>query len=51
MDKKITVLEVKKADYSETLALTEDVNDNWRKLIADTEKENQQYKGKKKKKK
>ncbi|MDF2451295.1 MAG: box helicase [Bacteroidota bacterium] len=50
MDKKITVLEVKKADYSETLALTEDVNDNWRKLIADAEKEDQHYKGKKKKK-
>lgn len=51
MDKKINVLEVDKADYSETLALTEDVNDNWKKLIADAEKENQVYKAKKKKKK
>jgi ATP-dependent RNA helicase RhlE len=51
MDKKINVLEVDKADYSETLALTEDVNDNWKKLIADAEKENQVYLAKKKKKK
>ena len=51
MDKKITVLEVKKADYSETLALTEDVNDNWKKLIQDFEKEEKAYQGKKKKKK
>lgn len=51
MDKKINVLEVDKADYSETLALTEDVNDNWKKLISDAEKENQVYKAKKKKKK
>lgn len=51
MDKKINVLDVDKADYSETLALTEDVNDNWKKLIADAEKENQVYKAKKKKKK
>jgi ATP-dependent RNA helicase RhlE len=51
MNKEITVLEVAKADYSETLALTDDVNDNWKKLIADTEKENKAYKAKKKKKK
>jgi len=51
MDKKVTVLEVNRLDYSETLALTEDVNDNWKKLIADTEKEDRIYKGKKKKKK
>jgi ATP-dependent RNA helicase RhlE len=51
MDKKITVLEVDKADYSETLALTDDVNDNWKKLIADAEKEDKAYKAKKKKKK
>ena len=51
MDKKVTVLAVNKADYSETLALTEDVNDNWKKLIADAEKEDKAYKGKKKKKK
>ena len=51
MNKEITVLEVAKSDYQETLALTEDVNDNWRKLIADAEKEDKEYKGKKKKKK
>ena len=51
MDKKINVLQVDKADYSETLSLTEDVNDNWKKLIADAEKENQVYQAKKKKKK
>jgi ATP-dependent RNA helicase RhlE len=51
MDKKINVLQVDKADYSETLALTEDVNDNWKKLIADAEKENQVYQARKKKKK
>jgi len=51
MDKKITVLEVNKADYSETLALTEDVNDNWKQLIKDFEKEESTYRGKKKKKK
>ncbi len=51
MDKKINVLEVNKADYSETLALTEDVNDNWKKLISDFDSEEKAYKGKKKKKK
>jgi len=51
MNKEITVLEVAKADYHETLALTEDVNDNWRKLISDAEKEDKAYKVKKKKKK
>ncbi|MFN8114655.1 MAG: DEAD/DEAH box helicase [Bacteroidia bacterium] len=51
MNKEITVLEVAKSDYKETLALTEDVNDNWKKLIADAEKEDKAYKGKKKKKK
>lgn len=51
MDKKINVLAVNKADYSETLALTEDVNDNWKKLISDFDSEEKAYKGKKKKKK
>lgn len=49
MDKKITVLSVNKADYSETLALTDDVNDDWRKLIRDAEQEDKQYKAKSKK--
>jgi ATP-dependent RNA helicase RhlE len=51
MDKKVNVLAVNKADYSETLALTEDVNDNWKKLISDFDSEEKAYKGKKKKKK
>ena len=51
MNKEITVLEVAKSEYQETLALTDNVNDNWRKLIADAEKEDKEYKGKKKKKK
>lgn len=51
MDKKINVLVVNKADYSETLALTEDVNDNWKKLISDFDSKEKVYKGKKKKKK
>ena len=51
MNKQIKVLEVAKADYHETIALTEDVSDNWRKLIADVENEHKTYKGKKKKKK
>jgi ATP-dependent RNA helicase RhlE len=51
MDKKIQVLEMKKADYSETLALTADVSDDWRKLIRDAEQEDKNYKGKKNKRK
>lgn len=51
MDKKVNVLEVNKSDYSETLALTEDVNGNWKKLISDFDSEEKAYKGKKKKKK
>jgi ATP-dependent RNA helicase RhlE len=50
MDKAVTVLKVNKADYSETLALTEDVNDNWKQLLRDSEHEDKKYKGKKKKK-
>lgn len=51
MGKEINVLEVKKADYTETLALTDDVNDDWRKLIRDAETEDKKYKGRKNKKK
>lgn len=51
MDKEINVLHVDKADYSETLALTEDVNDNWKQLLREAEKEEKNYKAKKKKKK
>ena len=51
MDKKVNVLSVNKADYTETLALTEDVNGNWKKLIQDFNKEEKAYQAKKKKKK
>ncbi len=51
MDKAINVLKVDKADYSETLALTDDVNDNWKQLIREAEIEDKKYKGKKNKKK
>ena len=51
MDKKVNVLSVNKADYTETLALTEDVNGNWKKLIQDFNKEDKAYQAKKKKKK
>ncbi|MES2133515.1 MAG: DEAD/DEAH box helicase, partial [Bacteroidota bacterium] len=48
MDKEINVLEIKKSDYSETLALTDDVNDNWKQLLREAEIEDKKYKGKKK---
>ena len=51
MDKAVTVLKVNKADYSETLALTEDVNDNWKQLLREAEHDDKKYKGKKNKKK
>jgi ATP-dependent RNA helicase RhlE len=51
MDKKVNVLHVDKADYSETLALTEDVNGNWKQLLREAEHEDKKYKGKSKKKK
>jgi ATP-dependent RNA helicase RhlE len=51
MDKAITVLKVDKADYTETLALTEDVNDNWKQLLREAEEDSKKYKGKPNKKK
>ncbi len=39
MNKEITVLHVDKANYSETLSLTDDVNDNWKQLLREAEKE------------
>lgn len=47
MNKKVTVLEVDKNDYRETLALTEDVNDNWRQLLREDEEELKKKKRKK----
>lgn len=49
MGKEINVLEVNKADYTETIVLTEDVNDNWRFLLKEAEKQDKIYKRKKKK--
>jgi ATP-dependent RNA helicase RhlE len=49
MGKEINVLEVNKADYTETIVLTEDVNDNWRHLLREAEKEEKNHKRKKKK--
>ncbi len=51
MDKKVNVLHVDRVDYSETLALTEDVNGNWKQLLREAEHEDKKYKGKSKKKK
>lgn len=51
MNKAITVLEVDKTDYTETLALTEDVNDNWKQLLREAEMEDKKYKKKPNKKK
>ena len=51
MDKKVNVLHVDRVDYSETLALTEDVNGNWKQLLREAELEDKKYKGKSKKKK
>lgn len=49
MGKEINVLEVDMADYTETIVLTEDVNDNWKHLLREAEKEEKKFKGKKKK--
>lgn len=51
MDKKIDVLELKRADYNETLALTDEAGGDWRKLLRDAEQEDRAFKGKKRKKK
>jgi len=51
MDKAITVLKVDKGDYTETLALTEDVNGNWKQLLREAEIEDKKFKKKPNKKK
>ncbi|PZF73369.1 DEAD/DEAH box helicase [Taibaiella soli] len=49
MDKKVTVMKVDKADYFETVQLTEDIpNDNWRLLLEEEEKAKKNEKRKKK---
>lgn len=51
MNKTITVLQVDKTDYTETLALTEDVNDNWKQLLREAEADSKKFKKKPNKKK
>lgn len=50
LNKEITVLEIAKEDYTQTLDLTEDVNDNWKQLLREAEREDKFYKKKGKKK-
>lgn len=50
MDKAITILHVQKNEYTETLALTEDVNDNWKQLLKENDSELKNKKGKPNKK-
>lgn len=50
LNKEITVLEIAKEDYTQTLDLTEDVNDNWKQLLREAEREDKNYKKKGKKK-
>lgn len=51
LDKDITVLEINKEDYHETLDFTKDTDYNWKKLIKENEKEQKEFLAKKKKKK
>lgn len=50
LNKEINVLEIAKEDYTQTLDLTEDVNDNWKQLLREAEREDKNYKKKGKKK-
>lgn len=47
LGKEITVLEIEKNDYHDTLDFTKDTDNNWKKLIRDNEKEIRKLKGKK----
>jgi len=51
LDKEITVMDIDKNAYRETLDFTKDTDYNWKKLIRENEKEQQEYLAKKKKKK
>jgi ATP-dependent RNA helicase RhlE len=51
LDKEITVMEIDKNAYRETLDFTKDTDNNWKKLIRDNEKEQREYLAKKKRKK
>jgi ATP-dependent RNA helicase RhlE len=50
MDKEINVMEIKSNDYHQTLDFTADTNNNWKALLKEAEKEEQEYKKKRKKK-
>ena len=51
LDSKVNVLDIDKAEYAETLDLTEDVNANWKALMRDAEQDQAGKKGGKKRKK
>jgi ATP-dependent RNA helicase RhlE len=51
LDKEITVMEIDKNAYRETLDFTKDTDNNWKKLIRDNEKEQREYLAKNKRKK
>ncbi|KAF0237075.1 MAG: ATP-dependent RNA helicase [Prolixibacteraceae bacterium] len=51
LDSEITVMDIDKNTYRETLDFTKDTDNNWKKLIRDNEKEQREYLAKKKRKK
>jgi len=51
LDSEITVMDIDKNAYRETLDFTKDTDNNWKKLIRDNEKEQREYLAKKKRKK
>jgi ATP-dependent RNA helicase RhlE len=51
LDEEITVMDIDKNAYRETLDFTKDTDNNWKKLIRDNEKEQREYLAKKKRKK
>ncbi len=51
LDEEITIMDIDKNAYRETLDFTKDTDNNWKKLIRDNEKEQKEYLAKKKRKK
>ena len=51
LDEEITVMDIDKNAYRETLDFTRDTDNNWKKLIRDNEKEQREYLAKNKRKK
>ncbi len=51
LDQEITVMDIDKNAYQETLDFTKDTDNNWKKLIRDNEKEQREFLAKKKRKK